>query len=89
MELHNNSKLCPVNTPYSTASGCSNCTKQSFDYKSSKCIPFQCTDPSYPFYDSVLDKCSSCPVGTKYDSVTLKCIPTKYVTNLNAIFFYI
>lgn len=87
--LHNTSKLCPLNSPYSTSKGCTNCTKQSFNYTALKCIPVQCTSPSYPYYDTVLDRCTQCPVGSKYDNVTFKCLPTKYISNLNAMFFYI
>jgi hypothetical protein len=58
MNLHNNSKLCPLDTPYLTTKGCSNCTKQSFNYTSSLCVPFQCKDVAYPMYDPLLDRCT-------------------------------
>jgi hypothetical protein len=88
--IHPNSKLCPVTTPYSTKKGCNNCTKQTFDYKLGDCVPTQCNDPAFPFYDIALDKCSTCPSGMIYDvQNTKKCIPFKYYTNLNALYFYI
>ena len=89
LTLHKTSKLCAIDMPYLTNKGCSNCTKQSFDFTSSLCVPVQCKDPAYPMYDLELDRCTECPVNQKYDDVSKKCLPMLYVTNLNAIYFYI
>lgn len=89
LTVNKNSKLCATDMPYFTTKGCSNCSKQAFDYKISLCVPVQCKDPAYPNYDPTVDRCTECPAGKKYDERVKKCFPILYVTNLNAIYFYI
>jgi len=49
----------------------------------------QCTDPLLPYYNEVTDKCEECPKNTIYVEKIKQCEPIAYVTNTNAIYFYI
>lgn len=66
MKIHPNSTICSADKPYFDGSICTNCTKQSFNYTSGKCVPMQCQDPSLPFYNSTTDKCTTCPSDMSY-----------------------
>lgn len=39
LSAHPNSRICPVEQPYSDNKTCTNCTRQSFDYTLLKCVP--------------------------------------------------
>lgn len=49
----------------------------------------QCTSPEFPYYNNVTDQCQECPKDTRYVEKTKKCELIVYVTNTNAMFFYI
>lgn len=61
MKIHPNSTICPGDRPYYDGTACTNCTKQSFNYTSLKCVPMVCQDPSFPYYNSTIDQCTICP----------------------------